>query len=170
MLYSLFLLVGASFCSERPTERVPSTGIPHEDGADTKSNGMDNVSQSPECLQIGRLEKTGIYNVYEYTRIQSRVFNKCGKVVLAFGGSLELRDQQGLMRTQVGLWSSHANIPINGYVAENWDFRVLVKAEDIWLYAVPQQSLLWSWTTSFVLLSDGTVYRSDVPLPVPQTE
>lgn len=169
LILVLFALSLPALSGDRPAERVPSGGAPQGAPAmaATSSEAVSSeVLHGPECLSVTRVDKTPAPGEYgDYTQIQARVANQCGQRVLAYGGRLELQSSKGPMSTTLGLWSSNANLAPANSAAGSWKFRVGVEAADIWLYAAPQQSLTWSWATSFVLLSDGTVYRSDVPMP-----
>lgn len=178
--------------ADRPAARVPSsdrgqpsgeaapasapTGAPAEAQATPEappSPSPDQILSSavpvetevgPGCLKLVSLNK-GSETASDalYTTFGGRLINACGQPVVSYAGALTFTSQKGPISQALGVYSA-GGVPLEGANA-SWRFRVLSTAEDIWLHTAPSASMSWSWTTGYVLLADGTVYKGDKPIP-----
>lgn len=178
--------------ADRPATRVPSsdrgqpsseaapasapTGAPAEAQATPEappSPSPDQILSSavpvetesgPGCLKLVSLNK-GSETASDalYTTFGGRLINACGQPVVSYAGALTFTSQKGPISQALGVYSA-GGVPVDGANA-SWRFRVLSTAEDIWLHTAPSASMSWSWTTGYVLLADGTVYKGDKPIP-----
>lgn len=118
----------------------------------------------PGCLKVTSVTKTAdlgkdaLYSVFNV-----RLLNACGQPVLSYAGTLSFTSKKGPISQSMGIYSV-GGVPLEGAPAM-WRFRVVQTAEDIWLNTAPTASMSWSWTSGYVLLDDGTVYRGDAPIP-----
>lgn len=118
----------------------------------------------PGCLKVVSVTKTAeITQDALYNAFNARLVNACGQPVISYAGALSFQSQKGPISQSLGVYSA-GGVPLEGTQA-TWRFRVLQTAEDIWLNTAPTSSMSWSWTTGYVLLADGTVYRGEEKIP-----
>ena len=139
--------------------------VPEPDPATILANAIPAETETGAgCLKVVSVTKTAettqeaLYNTFS-----ARLINACGQPVISYAGALSFTSQKGMISQSLGVYSA-GGVPLEGAQA-TWRFRVLSTAEDIWLHTAPTASMSWSWTTGYVLLADGTVYRGEGKLP-----
>lgn len=184
----ILLLVSVALAGDRPTTRVPSpdrdepgaTGsapapapaealpaeaVPAPAPAEILAAAIPAETETgPGCLKpVTVVRDAEATPDTLYNSLSARLVNACGQPVISYAGAITFSSQKGPISQSFGIYSA-GGVPLEGAQAR-WRFRVLSTAEDIWLYTAPAGSMSWSWTPGYVLLADGTVYRSEAKLP-----
>ena len=118
----------------------------------------------PDCLRVTAVSKSvDTEPAAVVLGLTTTLVNTCGQPVLTYADRLEFSSTKGAVGQAIGIYST-GGVPLEG-ATTTWRFGVQATVEDIWLSSAPTASMSWTWSTGYVMLADGTVYRGEVVLP-----